>query len=155
MPYTPSSSRPKRSSPPSMTFDEIFFRVNENNNSDDCKSGLCPSTSEVQPDWITQSLTQCESEDEAYCWMNCLPLNSTCPAEGQVCIGTEGRQCEDEDMDFECHWECMPEEPPEVSDGTRVSDHRILVQFRAIIIICFAIAFCPTVVHAENSTVSD
>ena len=52
---------------------------------------------------------QCK-EGEAFCWMNCLPLNDTCPSVSESqCINKDTEPCFDDSMDSTCHWQCRPE----------------------------------------------
>ena len=59
--------------------------------------------------WKKQMEDQCK-EGEAFCWMNCLPLDEACPSVNESqCIGTDNAPCFDDSMDPFCHWECKPE----------------------------------------------
>lgn len=81
------------------TFDEVF--MTGAHDPDDSKS-LCSTR---MSSWQQKMVQQCE-EGFKYCWMTCLPLPSNCSDEHAICLGDDGHQCEDEDMDATCKWKC-------------------------------------------------
>ena len=61
---------------------------------------------------MTLKTTEC-SHSEAYCWMNCLELPTSCPQSPVECINKDSKPCctdtitEDcANMDQSCRWEC-------------------------------------------------
>eukprot|EP00090_Calanus_glacialis_P033852 TRINITY_DN5638_c0_g1_i1.p1 TRINITY_DN5638_c0_g1~~TRINITY_DN5638_c0_g1_i1.p1 ORF type:complete len:545 (-),score=136.05 TRINITY_DN5638_c0_g1_i1:1228-2862(-) len=80
-------------------------------------SEVCPITKPayqlaLEKSWSTLKTTEC-SHSEAYCWMNCLELPTTCPQSPVQCINKDAKPCctdtitEDcENMDQSCRWEC-------------------------------------------------
>ena len=66
----------------------------------------------LEKSWSTLKTTEC-SHSEAYCWMNCLELPTTCPHNPVQCINKDAKPCctdtitEDcANMDQSCRWEC-------------------------------------------------
>jgi len=76
----------------------------------------------LEKSWDTLKTTEC-SKSQAYCWMNCLDLPSSCAADQVECINKDSKPCctdtrtEDcENMDQSCSWECK------ARDGNNTGD---------------------------------
>jgi len=89
------------------------------NPSSSMRSNLCPRASNVNMDesallWRKARSTLCE-EGFQYCWMSCLPIDTSCPVDQQTCTSDSQKPCCVEgqtaadgclDMDFSCSWHC-------------------------------------------------
>eukprot|EP00092_Neocalanus_flemingeri_P002133 GFUD01002273.1.p1 GENE.GFUD01002273.1~~GFUD01002273.1.p1 ORF type:complete len:546 (-),score=175.52 GFUD01002273.1:534-2171(-) len=67
----------------------------------------------LESSWSALKTEEC-SHSQAYCWMNCLELPTTCPQSPVQCSNSDSKPCctdtvtEDcEAMDQSCHWECQ------------------------------------------------
>jgi len=66
----------------------------------------------LEKSWTTLKSTEC-SKSEAYCWMNCLELPTSCPDTPVQCLNSAKQQCctdtikeNCQNMDQSCKWEC-------------------------------------------------
>jgi len=106
-------------------FGQFFMEVEDNQLS---TSNLCPSLRSSHRSaasapaasaasallWRSARNSMCD-EGSDYCWMACLPLDSSCPASQQSCYNNQHQACCIEgqtwadgclDMDVNCQWHC-------------------------------------------------
>ena len=75
-------------------------------------------------DWKNKMKEKCD-EGEAFCWMNCLPLDPKCPSVSEShCVDENTKDpCFDDSMDTDCHWECKPEPSTTQKPNTTTKNH--------------------------------
>eukprot|EP00092_Neocalanus_flemingeri_P083625 GFUD01104975.1.p1 GENE.GFUD01104975.1~~GFUD01104975.1.p1 ORF type:complete len:361 (-),score=100.61 GFUD01104975.1:131-1192(-) len=110
-------------------FDSFFNNIQKAESEELCPIMNTKSASQLllESSWFALNQAQC-SESEAFCWMDCLELPTTCPHTSVQCINTDEKPCctdpdnteNCENMDQSCHWECtaLPINGSTGSNGT-------------------------------------